>query len=44
MLLHSRDKRGGLPGRGEQLKVGEQNGMLWGVIPADMSSLAENMA
>lgn len=28
-------------GRGEQLKVGEQDGVVWGVILADVSSLTE---
>lgn len=30
-----------VPGRGEQLKVGEQDGMVWGVILADVSSFTE---
>lgn len=30
-----------VPGRGEQLKVGEQDGVVWGVILADVSSLTE---
>lgn len=30
-----------MPGRSEQLKVGEQGGMVQGIILADVSSLAE---
>lgn len=30
-----------VPGRGEQLKTGEQDGMVWGVILADVSSFTE---
>lgn len=32
-------KEEAVPGRGKQLKVGEQDGMVWDAILADMSSL-----
>lgn len=30
-----------MPGRGDQLKAGEHNGMVWGVLPANVSQLTE---